>query len=339
MAKKVGRAFGAILLIILLATAGLVYRHYRSKKDENQGGLIQVSIRLKWLNQAQFAGFYIASQNGFYRKHGLQVEIRPGGSEFPAIPDVASGYDDFGIAGADQILIAKSQGAPIVAVSAIYRQTPLVLFSFKEKGIQKATDLKGKRVGVKPGGNEELTYRAILSAAHVDSSTLREIPVKYDMTPLFEGLVDVWPGYTINEVLVAREKGKDLNIINPGDYGISLYADTLFATDRLVREKPGVVSNFVAATLEGWQYAMDHPEDAARATLQFDPQLNYSHELAMMKESIRSLKPDANPVGTMDLDSWKEMRNLLINLKFMTMPVDVEKVFDPRFVKDFYGRN
>ena len=84
------------------------------------------------------------------------------------------------------------------------------------------------------------------------------------MTPLLTGAIDVWPGYLINEVLAAKEKGFDVNIVYPSDYGIDLYADTLFTTETMLKEKPDVVRNFVAATLKGWNTAIAAPEEAAK---------------------------------------------------------------------------
>jgi len=307
---KQGLTLATIVIVAVALTISALY-FFVIRKPKQQNGRLSVSVRLKWLHQAQFAGFYVADAKGFYAQGGLTVSLKPGGVEFPSIQSVVSGLDKFGITGADQILLHRSQGAPIVAVATIYRATPMVLFSFAESNIRSPKDLAGKRVGVKLGGNEELTYRSILRAAKVDASAIREVPVKYDMTPLFEGFVDVWPGYLINEVLVAREQGRQVNVINPRDYGVDLYADTLFTTEAVLRKEPEVVRKFVRATLNGWQYAVDHPQEAANIVLEYDRQLHYPHELAMMQESIPLLKPDAKPIGWMDQADWERMQQLL----------------------------
>ncbi len=256
-----------------------------------------VTVRLKWYNQAQFAGFYMAQENGYYKQAGLAVNIQPGGPDFPAIQMVAGGNEQFGVTGADQILIARSKGVPVVALAVIYRRNPFVLFSLKKSGIKTPADWVGKKVGVKIGGNEELIYRAVLAKAKIDKSKLTEIPVKFDMTPLLAGAIDVWPGYLINEVLTAKEKGFGVNIVYPADYGIDIYADTLFTTESMLKNKPNVVRNFVAATLKGWNAAIAAPEEAAKITVKYGDKLTYGHELAMMKASIPLLKPDGQPIG------------------------------------------
>ena len=223
-----------------------------------------VTIRLKWFNQAQFAGFYVAKDKGLYASAGLDVDIQPGGPDFPAIQMVAGGNEQFGVTAAEDILIARSKGVPVVALAVIYRRNPFVLFSLAKSGIRAPADYVGRNVGVKIGGNEELIYRAVLAKAKIDKSKLTEIPVKFDLAPLLSGTVDVWPGYLINEVLAAREKGFDVNVVSPSDYGIHLYADTLFTTERMLQEKPDVVRKFVAATLAGMAGRDRGLEEAAK---------------------------------------------------------------------------
>jgi NitT/TauT family transport system substrate-binding protein len=289
-----------------------------------------VTVRLKWFNQAQFAGFYVAQDKGIYKAAGLDVNIQPGGPDFPAIQMVAGGNEQFGVTGADQILIARSKGVPVVALAVIYRRNPFVLFSLAKSGIKTPADFVGKKIGLKIGGNEELIYRAVLAKAGVDKSNLTEIPVKFDITPLLTGDIDVWPGYLINEVLAAKEKGFDVNIIAPSAYGIDLYADTLFATEKMLKEKPQVVQKFVAATLKGWTSAMASPEEAAKITVKYGDKLTYDHELAMMKASIPLLKPDDKPVGYMDEAGWSSVQKLLLDAGFQKDPVNVAEAFNAK---------
>src|ERR1700691_665199 len=286
-----------------------------------------VTVRLKWFNQAQFAGFYVAQDKGFYKAAGLDVNVQPGGPDFPAIQMVAGGNEQFGVTGADQILIARSKGVPVVALAVIYRRNPFVLFSLAKSGIRTPADFVGKNVGVKIGGNEELIYRAVLASAGVDKSRLTQMPVQIDMTPLLTGTVDVWPGYLINEVLAAKEKGFDVNVIYPAEYGIDLYADTLFTTEKMLKEKPDVVRNFVAATLKGWEAAVSAPEEAAKITIRYGDKLTYDHELAMVKASVPLLKPDGKPLGYMDEAGWSSAQKLLLGAGFQKQSINVAEAF------------
>jgi len=286
-----------------------------------------VTVRLKWLNQAQFAGFYVAKENGYYDQAGLNVSIQPGGSDFPAIQIVAGGSEQFGVTGADQILIARSKKVPVVAVAVIYRENPFVLFALKKSGITKASQFAGKNIGLKIGGSEELIYRAVLKSAGVDKGSLHEIPVRFDLSPLLTGQVDVWPGYLINEVLEAEEKGFEVSVIKPIDYGVAMYADTLFTTERVLKEKPDMVRRFVAATVHGWADAVADPEAAARITVKFGNKLAYPHELAMMKASVPLITAGGGIIGASRQSDWEELQKLLIDAKFQKTKVDVSKAF------------
>lgn len=286
-----------------------------------------VRLRLKWLNQAQFAGYYVAKDKGYYTSAGLDVSIQPGGSDFPAIQMVAGGTEQFGVTGADQILIARSKGVPVVALAVIYRENPFVLFSLKKSGIAKAAEFTGHNIGLKIGGSEELIYRAVLKSAGVDKSSLHEMPVKFDLSPLLTGQVDVWPGYVINEVIAAEEKGFEVSVIKPADYGVRMYADTLFTTERMLKEQPELVKKFVAATIHGWTDAVADPEGAARTTVKFGNKLEYSHELAMMKASIPLIQGGSAPVGISKQSEWDDMQKMLLDAGFQKASVDVSKAF------------
>jgi len=286
-----------------------------------------VTVRLKWLNQAQFAGYYVAKDKGYYDKSGLDVSIQPGGSDFPAIQMVAGGSEQFGVTGADQILIARSKGVPVVAVAVIYRENPFVLFALKKSGITKASQFPGKTIGLKIGGSEELIYRAMLKSAGIDKSTLHEVPVKFDLSPLLTGQVDVWPGYLINEVIAAEEKGFETTIIRPADYGVAMYADTLFTTERMLKEKPETVRKFVAATVHGWADAVSDPEAAAHVTVKFGNKLEYGHELAMMKASVPLIKSGKDAIGVSRQSDWEDLQKMLIDAGFQKTAVDVSKAY------------
>lgn len=292
-----------------------------------------VTLRLKWFHQAQFAGFYVAKDKELYKAAGLNVDIQPGGPDFPAIQMVTGGNEQFGVTSADQILIARSKGVPVVALAVIFRRNPFVLFSLAKSGIKAPADYVGRNIGVKIGGNEELIYRAVLAKAGIDKTKLNEVPVKFDITPLLAGAVDVWPGYLINEVLAAREKGFEVNVVSPPDYGIDLYADTLFTTEKMLKEKPEIVRKFVVATLKGWSSAIAAPEAAAQITVKYSAKLTYDHELAMMRASLPLLQPDAQPVGWMDAANWSATQKLLVEAGFQKTPVEIGKAFTVEFQK------
>lgn len=340
MRKRAGKSIlllFAVMLVLLSAcgTSGSSGGEQAAGNGDSGGDkpLKKVVLRLKWVHQAQFAGFYAAAKQGYYKDAGLDVEIRPGGSDFPSVQMVASGSEDFGVTGADQILLAREKGVTVTAVSTIYRETPFVLFSLKESGIASMEDLAGQRVGVKLGGNEELTFRSMVAGAGVDGSKIDEMPVKYDLSPLLSGQVKAWPGYVINEVLAVEELGHEVNLIKPADYGINFYADTLFTKQELIDKDPELVKSFVQASMKGWAYALEHPEEAASYGLEYADNLKLEHEVNMMKASVPLLQPDNLPLGKMDSAAWETLQKSLIDLKFLKKEQSLKDVFTNEFLE------
>ncbi|MCM3203707.1 ABC transporter substrate-binding protein [Paenibacillus illinoisensis] len=304
-----------------------------ASEDGESGELKKVVLRLKWVHQAQFAGFYTAVEKGFYKEAGLDVEIRPGGADFPSVQMIASGAEQFGVTGADQILMAREKGVPVKALSAIYRKTPFVLFSLKDSGITKMEDLVGQKIGVKLGGNEELTYRAMVKNAGIDGTKVEEMPAKYDLSPLLSGQVKAWPGYVINEVLAVQEQGNEVNIIEPNDYDINFYADTLFTTEDIIERDPEMVKSFVQASMKGWSYAIENPEEAAEFGLKYGDKLTIDHEVSMMNASIPLLEPENLPLGKMESEAWDVLQQNLIDLEFLKIEQNLEDVFSNEFIE------
>jgi ABC-type nitrate/sulfonate/bicarbonate transport system substrate-binding protein len=290
----------------------------------------KVSVQLKWLNQSQFAGFYVAAKRGLYGAAGLDVTLEPGGPDAPSLQRIASGSATFGVAGADQILLAREQGVDLVAIAVDYRQTPFVLMTRKSSGITTMKQLAGKKVGVKFGQSEEVTYRAMAAAAGIKG--VHEVPVKFDLGPFLNGSMDAFPGYAINEVLAAREAGVPVNVIGPASVGVHLYGDTLFTTGAMIRKHPDTVRAFVKATLAGWRWAAAHSAPAAALALQYDKTLKLAHERAMMKASLPYLKPDAKPIGFMDTAGWTALEKILLRFKQLKKPTDVSKAFTTAFL-------
>ncbi|MGO4546468.1 ABC transporter substrate-binding protein [Paenibacillus sp. 2TAB23] len=319
--------------LLVLSACGSNNQPSSNAAGGETGELKKVVLRLKWIHQAQFAGFYTAVEKGFYKEAGLDVEIRPGGADFPSVQMIASGTEHFGVTGADQVLMAREKGVPVKALSTIYRKTPFVLFSLKDSGITKMEDLVGQKIGVKLGGNEELTYRAMVKNAGIDGSKVEEMPAKYDLSPLLSGQVKAWPGYVINEVLAVQELGNEVNIIEPSDYDINFYADTLFTTEAIIKRDPEMVKSFVQASMKGWSYAIENPDEAAEFGLKYGDKLTLDHEVSMMNASIPLLEPENLPLGKMQSDAWEVLQKNLIDLGFLKKEQNLDDVFTNEFIE------
>lgn len=267
-----------------------------------------------------------------FQKEGLDVTLYPGGVDFPAIQSVISGSDQFGIAGPDEILLAREKGAPIVALAVIYRKSPFVLFSLKDSGIDSPQKFTGKKVAVRYGDADESVYRAMLKYVNINSNTIQETPAQFDITPLLSKQVDVWPGYIINEPILAEESGYPVNIIQPSDYGVNLCGGTLFTTEDMIKNKPDVVRKVVWATIRGWEEALKNHDLAITYTLQYSDKLNREHETKLLNASIPLIKPDDNPVGFSDQALWESMQEFLLEQNLLKQRIDTSKTFTTEFL-------
>ena len=212
----------------------------------------------------------------------------------------------------------------MVALAVIFRRNPFVLFSLAKSGIKTPADYVGKNIGVKIGGNEELIYRAVLAKAGIDKAKLNEIPVKFDITPLLAGTVDVWPGYLINEVLAARRRALRSTSSSPPDYGIDLYADTCSPPRNCCRRSRTRSAAFLSPRpSRRWSSAIAAPEESARRSASdYGTKPTYDHELAMMKASLplRTRRAAGRLDGRRKLEATQK---LLVDAGFQKTLVDV----------------
>jgi NitT/TauT family transport system substrate-binding protein len=298
------------------------------------GDPVPLSVRLKWLHQAQFAGFYAAADDGLYMKEGLDVTLHAGGLDFPSIQMVASGSDQVGLTAADQFLTARSKGVPVVAIAVLLRKNPMVFFHRKGAVTGGAKGWAGKKVGVKIGGTEELNYRATLRAQGVDAGSLEEVPVKYDLAPFLSGRVDVWPGYAFNEPLLARAKGAEVEMLLAADLGVPIFTDVLFTTEaQLARDRASIVK-FLRATLAGWDRVLANPARAADLALARNDKLDRAHQLAGFAAMVPFVKPDDKPVGAMDAAGWEAVQKILVDEGRLSEPVDISKSIDIKLLDE-----
>jgi ABC-type nitrate/sulfonate/bicarbonate transport system substrate-binding protein len=315
-----------MLLLALCASAGC--RHH---KDNT--GLYPVSIRLQWIHQAQFAGIYAAKVNGYYRDAGLDVSVYQGGADLNAIKLVASGSNDFGIWTADQLVLARAQGIPIKGVAAIFQKSLACFIAKASSHISSVRDFPHHTVGVSYGYDNETLYIEMLKRAGVPRSTIHETPVQYDLARFWDGEVDVWPSYLINQPITAKELGVPITIIDPEDYGIRSYSDILFTTDSMIKDHPDIVAKFVEATQKGWNWALDNPDSATALVLKQDQHLNWDHERSMLEIESKLVRPDKGfIVGTMETTRWSSIYSMLNDQDAIRNPLAVTDVYSTQFV-------
>ncbi|MBI4392035.1 MAG: ABC transporter substrate-binding protein [candidate division NC10 bacterium] len=303
-------------------------------QEASAPALEPTSVVLKWHHQTQFAGVYVAQFKEFYRKHALAVRIDEGSFKVSPIQGVASGENDFGITSQTQFLIERAKGQPIVAVAAIYQKSPVGFFALDGSGITRPRDFRGKTVAYAP--THEIHFKALLKRAGLDLRQIRTAPYGYDLTPWYTGRVQVWAGYVMNQPVDARLAGHEVKIIFPDDYGIHTYDDILFVSEQLLQQRPSLIERFLRATLQGWRYAIEHPDEATELTLRVEPKLVREKQLAMLRASTPLIHTGQDPIGWMRREIWQEAQGLLLEQRLLPAPVDLGKAYTLQFLQAIY---
>ncbi|HSO66484.1 MAG TPA: ABC transporter substrate-binding protein [Desulfatirhabdiaceae bacterium] len=293
-----------------------------------------VNYRLKWLFNASVVGDLVADVSGFFEKNGLKVIVKEGGPERDAIKELELGHAQFGVASADQVIRALSKGSPVVVIAQLFQVNPLQwIYRPQHLSIQTPTDMKGKRLGVTFGGNDETIMRTILSKFGMAETDVTLFSVRYDYTPFYQGDVELWPVYINAQAVIIADKlaksGETVRFLNPDALGVKFVANSVITSEKMIREKPDTVSRIRKGLMAGWNAAMD-PKNHARA-IEVLRQFDRDTALPVMEKQLAATRPLIQPlpttvIGSIDVLAWKETEQIMLNQKQIPAPVHVERV-------------
>ncbi len=295
--------------------------------------LTPITVQLKWLHQAQFAGLYAADQNAYYVDEGLKVTFVEGGPTVDLMQPVLNGTAQFGVAGADQLIAALADGKALRAIGVIYRRSPMAFMALSNSGITRPQDFIGKTV---QADNGALMLHAMLAKVGVSPDQYHEVNIGSNLAPFYSGQVQVWNAFVNNEVLTAQEAGYKVNVIYPDDYGIHFYADTLYGRDDYISANPDLTLRFLRATLKGWTYAVENPTQIAAMVARYNPNANLAHETAQMITSLPLVNTGEDHIGWMKPEVWAGMETTLREQGVLTAPVDVTQAYSMQFLEEIY---
>ena len=301
--------------------------------------LTKVSYVLPWIIQGESAGNLVAQAKGFYAANGLDVQMIPGGPDVNPTALVASGSAQFGTASDPSTIIgARQQGTPIKMIYTEMQIGAGILICKKSTGINTWKDLKGKKVGVWIGaGDVEIKYA--LDVAGVGASNVQLLPQKFSMVEFYENKFDCASATTMNELHTVLDAGYDpseLTVLDPATLGINYNGDVVFTTEKMISDHPDQVQAFVTASLEGWMYAFQHPDEAAKIVQQFQPDADYRHEFIEVSEVTRLMisgEAKANGIGYLSSTDFAAVQKAALEAGALTSSVDVSTIFDDSFWK------
>ncbi|BBN60456.1 hypothetical protein HVMH_2050 [Hydrogenovibrio marinus] len=271
-----------------------------STNQAKERPLERVVLQLKWLHQFQFAGYYAAQKEGYFRDEGLKVDIRQRDIRKNNVEQVINGEAQYGIA--DSVLflyLAKKR--PVVIVAPIFQHSPQVLFTLKSSGLDSPYKLQGKKIAFYLNDTDGFPTLAMMKQLGV-SPIYDRMLIKTDPNILARKEVDAYSGYLTNEAYFLRQSGNAINIINPLNYGIDLYGDMLFTSRTEATEHPDRVLRFKKAVLKGWKYAMSHKAEMAKYILDtyHPPNKTYAHLMYEANALDNVIAQNTVSIGTLD---------------------------------------
>ncbi len=296
--------------------------------------LTQITLQLRWTHNAQSAGYYAADQNGYYAAAGLAVTFLEGGPRIDGLGSVLNGTAQFGVINSDRLVGARADGKPVRAIAAVYRHSPSVFMALADSGIKTPQDFVGKTIETAPTGHGVLN--AMMARLGIQPGQYTTADSTPDLKRFYAGEVQVRSVFLTNEVLTAQAAGYKLNIIYPDDYGIHLYADTIFASDDWIAANPELVKRFLGATLKGWTYAVENPTTAGSLVSRHQPKADAAHENAFMAASIPLINTGEDHIGWMKAEDWVGMEKTLREAGVLTKPVSIDQVYTLQFIQSIY---
>ncbi len=223
--------------------------------------LTKVTIQLSWFDQFQFAGYYMAKEQGFYKDAGLDVEIIPFSFGLNIPKMVNDGYVDFAI-GRENLILEKAKYPKIIALAAIFQATPLVLLTTKDSGIDTFKKFENKKLMRTKDDGSEVSLKAMLSASKIDLKSITQVEHSHNIYDLIEKRVDIIFAYTSKAPYILQKEQIKYNIFYPKDYGFDMYSDFLITNIDKYNNDYNVVEKFKKASLKGWEYAYSNIEQS-----------------------------------------------------------------------------
>lgn len=294
----------------------------------------RVTLQLKWVTQAQFAGYYAALEKGFYEDENLDVTIRPGGPDIVPEQVVLGGQAEFGIDWLDNLLATRDQGGQIVNIGQVFARSGMTELTWKDSGIDQITELRGKKVGVWLGGNEHKLFAALTKNGIDPQKDVQVVAQPFDMNLFLNREVEAAAAMTYNELAQVLEvenpdTGKlytldELNVFKMSDLGTGALEDGIFVREDWISDEKNqdVAVRFLKASFKGWAYCRDNMDECVDIVLKNGPTLGEGHQRWQMNEINKLIWPNELGVGIMSPDDFANTAQIALDYKIIKNAAD-----------------
>ncbi len=302
--------------------------------QEAPGRAEKVTLALQWHTQCQFAGYYVALEKDWYREEGIELTILPGAPDLNPVYLVPAGVAQFGTKWLADFLAAVDKNPHLVSLAQIFQSNGLVLLAKAKSGITRPQDFVGKRLGIWFFGNEVQFY-ALMHRLRIPRERLDIKPLKWSIEPFLQDKFQVITAMIYNEYLKVLDAGyrpQDLTIIDFADYGLNFPGDLLFTTTNTLKNRPDLCVKMVRASLKGWTYALEHPEEAVDIVLKYDKtgKLKRLHQLRQMRKIVPLVRFGGRPLGRHEPEEVERVMQILLDSKIVRAPLPLAEVYTNR---------
>ncbi len=286
-----------------------------------QAPLEPVTLQLKWHHQFQFAGYYAAQQQGYYRDAGLEVKIIEAEPGIDVVKEVVSGRAQFGV-GTSALLLSRYQGRPVVVLAAVFQHSPIILVARVGSGILSVQDLPGKRLMIEKQSDELFAY---LRKEGVSERTVALAEHTFNPDDLIQGKVDCMSAYSIDEPYFLDKIRFPYLTFTPRMAGIDFYGDNLFTSETELKARPEQVKAFREASMKGWKYAMQHPEELADLIIsRYGPRRGRDYLLYEAQKLNTLIQPGMVDLGYMYPGRWQHIIDTYVELGLLPKGFSME---------------
>jgi NitT/TauT family transport system substrate-binding protein len=314
------------MVALLLLSAGAV--------TAVEAQIKSASLRTLWVPQAQFAGYYTALAKGFYREAGIDLEIRPAGPGISPLNNVASGKETFATEWLTSGITLAAKGAPVVHIAQMVQTSGLMLVSFKESGITNPEQLDGRTVGIWPGALS-IAPTVLFEQFQVRPKLANQ---QFSMNEFLNRKLEVASAMIYNEYHTILESGikpEALNTIHFRDYGLNFPEDGIYVHRDTLRKDPELCRNFIKASIRGWLYAFEHPEEALSiimdATTEAKTGATREHQASMLAEIKKMMlhRVGSDGIGELDNKDFSFVQDILLKYKMTGKGLDFNSFHQP----------
>ena len=272
--------------------------------------LKKVKLQFMWLDQFEFAGFYVAKEKGYYKDLGIDVEFIKYDSSVNIVDKVLNKEVDFGMT-SSSLIIDKANGKDVVLVGTIFQSSPLILLALENSKFETIKDIKNKTLMVTDDQKLFATLQSMLATNDMSIDDLNIIEHTFNVDDLINKKTDLMLAYITNEPFVLKQKGYDSKVFYPKDYGFDFYEELIFTSKELAKEDPQLVENFFSASLKGWEYAFNNIDEVSKLIYKnYNPQNKSLDSLIYEAKEMKKLVFNKEgKIGTVTEDKI----NLIIN--------------------------